>query len=71
MVAETVGQRIGRLPQCCRFCGVLWGDKDQPVVSVWSYQALLMELFEGVGLYLQFVTKFGENIYFLKLQSQY
>lgn len=28
-----------------------------------------MEAFEGMGLYLQFVTKFWGNTHFLKLQS--
>lgn len=38
--------------------------KDQAMVSVWGYQAFLVEVLEGVELYLQFVTKFGEILTF-------
>lgn len=41
------------------------------MISVWVYQAFLMEVLERVGLYLLFVTKFGEKTHFLKLQPLY
>lgn len=43
----------------------------QAVISVWGYEAFLIEVFEEVELYLQFVAKVWGNTHFLKVQSLY
>lgn len=41
------------------------------MISLWGQEAFLIEVFEEVGLYLPFVTKFWGNTHFLKVQSLY